>query len=212
MPKVKQESINFEGTTFVSVYSVDGRGLFTVQLPESVRQILNYSCITAATLEACQQEFKNTLQKYYEAQTTTKRVILYEILATAYVWDDQKERCLYNEKDISFCEGCAVSVAAQVFDERAIQSSKGSIHYRYDKVEDCKLNKRAVTYAARFDTWPRTRPEKRLDYTPEREEFFIKISRGLEAVILQLDQLNNTETALQCIDSGILSLTAGNDL
>lgn len=204
MPKVKQETINFEGKPFVAIYSVDGRGLFTVHLPEVVREVLNCTCVTDNTLADCQREFRKALERYWEAQTSTERVILYQVKATAHIWND--ERVVYSEKDISFTEGMAISVAAQVFDERAIKSADGSIQYRYDKVEDCKLNKRAVTYGARFDKWPRERPENRLPYTPEREEFFCKISRGLEAVILQLDQLQDTEKAQAIADSGVLAL------
>jgi hypothetical protein len=139
MPRVKQERIVFEDDAFDSVYHVDSDGVFHVRLPEAVRAVLGWEQVHAETLEKCQQAFKDALKRYRESVTKVLRVILYDVKATAHIMDDSGERCLYSERGVSFCNGAAVSIAAQVFDEHETKSADGTLIYRYVKVEGCDL-------------------------------------------------------------------------
>lgn len=188
------------------VYNVDSKGNFTAKLPIAVKEALEEGEVRADNLHDCEQNFREALERFEKSQTTKRRVILYKVQATAWIWNDSEERCVYNEKEISFTDGAAVSIQAAVFDECEIKSPDGSVRYRYDEVVDTKLRQRAVRMCARFNKFPHARHEHQLPYTPEREEFFIKLSRGLESLVLQLNQLNDITKALAFADSGRLAL------
>jgi hypothetical protein len=210
MPKVKQETYCFHEGQFLAVFNIDASGAFTCKLPDYMAEILGYALVQSDTLDKCQKAFKEATTAYHNAKTVSSKVILYETEATAHIWDKKHERVIYNDKQIAFTHGAAVSVAALVMDEFVTTHANGKKTYRYKRVADSKLNKSSAGICADFRTLNEY-CETQMPWTQEREDFFLKISTAMEAVIMQLQQLRNGEKALAIADSGQLALPENTD-
>jgi hypothetical protein len=209
MPKVKTFKTYFGGEEFQAVFHVDGKGLFTARIPDSAAQVLNFNEVQGNTLDACEKAFEKAKKDLGSACTTTERVILYDVKATAHIMDAAGERCMFFEKEISFTHGTALSVAAQVFDEKCITYPDGEKQYRYDAVKGAALSRSSVSSGADFRLWRDQKEAHRMVYSPEREAFFLKIARAMDSVILQLQKLKFAEEAVKIADSGVLQLGEG---
>lgn len=208
MPVIKTDTLRFESKDFKRVIRVGSTGNFSCEVPAAVTNTLGIKAVTGATLEQCMSEFNAALIRYKESRTEVRKVIIYAVKSRACIWDNREERVIFRSDEIHFSDGLCLSVCVGVFNERKISATDGSAHYAYDLLE-CDLPRSICEYSNVLTSCLQgQQATKIIDWTPEREEFFNRIGKGLEAAVLQLSQLSNPATVLQLADSGVLALPA----
>ena len=148
--------------------------------------------------------YQEALVEYEKTTSVTRKLIVYQFKCKAYIWHPTEERVIYKSSqggsEISFCDGTAVGIAATVVEETEFTQSTGKPHYSY-KVVASSLPK------GMQKLWTPVHGERVrvfMDWTQEREDFFARIGRGIEAVILQLATLDNPKDAAMIADTGKL--------
>lgn len=207
MPKVKSYNRPFEGAPFQVIINVDSGGQFSTRLPAPVAARLGFNVVTGKTLQGCESAYLKALEDYEKSSTNRETVILYDVQANTYILHPTEERLLHKSDSIHFCHGAAIAVAAMVFNEVQITQADGTIQYDYEEGHGYALNRCSVAKRSDFRIRVDDHPyEHRMPYSTEREQFFIKIAKAMDAVTLQLLQLSDRDKALAFADAGVLQI------
>jgi hypothetical protein len=205
MPVIRTETIPFDKKPFKKTFTVNVTGMFSCKLPEPVAEVMGFEAVNANTLDDCDRTFNKTLQDYYARNTSVRRLIVYKVLNNAYIWNSEGTKVICNDKQIGFCDGVAISVCANVFDEHKTETN-GETTYFYKEVKDNGIlpSLKAGEHFTRHtgdDPITASRDIQAIEFSPERLEFFNKVGKGLEAVILQMQALQGSN-AQAVIDTG----------
>jgi len=204
MAVVKTEKRPFGGEVVELKVKCDSEGEFSASLPAFAIATLGYNIVTAKSLEEAIKKWSKAGADYTSTQTKCEKVILYLVSANAYIWDDKADKLIHNYQDRAHSrEGISLSVIATVANEFQLTLPDGKVRYRYEEVES-GLPK-SMDEFSHFNYWNHGDQEKhRLIWTQEREDFFTKIGRAMESVIIQLKQLDDPVRALAIADTGRL--------
>jgi hypothetical protein len=210
MPKVKTETRGYGPSSHRYDYHVNAGGQFSCKLPEYVSKTLGYDTVKANTLAECEKKVNQALKDNSEAGTERRKVVLYGFACHMHIWKDGKlvfsnghTGCQAGPrtKTIPFADGCAVQLWASAATEVKITvASKTSYSYEFLS-STIPSGASPNNHGHDFHHNDRIFPEL-LPWTQEREDFFARMVRGLEAVAVQLAQLSNPVAALQIADTG----------
>lgn len=215
MSTVKSEKIRFEGKEFVKRVRFSSRsGLFSITLPRQIQERMNVGEVSSDTMKGVQAEFKKTVDMYKAAQTTERKVIVYKVEVNAWVWrlpdgapagsDDDDASVVFQANDISFADGCGLTIFAEVMVERTLRTADGEESLSYEEVDEHTLPKSLGLGNNRIaDRFGTTEDVRVIDWTPEREAWFRDVGLRLEDMVVNVCRtLGDTERALQLMDSG----------
>ena len=215
MSVVKSTKTWFEGREFVRRVRFSSRsGLFSITLPKVIERTMGISEVRSETLDGVNTEYKRVLREYRDSQTTERKVIVYKVEANAYVWrlpdgapvgdDDDGASVVFQVKDISFADGCGLTIFAEVMIERTLRTADGKESVSYEEVDDDTLPKSLNQGNGRVaDQFGATDDVKVVDWTPEREAWFRHIGLQLEDMVVNVCKaLGNEKTAIELMDSG----------
>lgn len=211
MPIVKTDTGYWPGYEYKRQVRYTNKDGFTCVIPAEAARVVGYASVGGKSCEDCVRNWEKAMENWKTALTVTTKVILYRVQRNIFMstrpdfpvagQDRHDWKCTMSTADISFCEGMALAITAGVFEEKAI-TINGKTHYSYDMIQD-RLPDSIEEKAARLEhSYGRPDDVKRLEWTPEREDFFRKIARGLEALILMFEKLQDAETTRQIADSG----------
>lgn len=208
MAVVKSWKDRFENKdTVVRVRFSAKTGEFSITLQQKIVDKLGMgSCVSAKTLEDVEKKYWKTIKAYKEAKTTRRKVIAYKVEAQVYI-HRVKEGVFFKRKDISFADGCGLTVYAEVAIEETHHHTKGEKHLSYESVEDtllpcgmCNGDHGIANQFGRIDEDIHV-----IDWTLEREKWFAHIGFQLENMVMNVSETlghEDTDVALQLIDSG----------
>ena len=208
MPVVKSWKDGFEGmNTVVRVRFSAKSGLFAIRMqPKIVEKLGIGSDVSADTLDAVEKKYWKTIKDYKEARTTRRKVIAYKVEAQVNI--ERAEGGVYfKRQDISFADGCGLTVYAEIAIEESHHQADGDIHLSFEHVANTLLP-RGMFLADHGITQNFGRVDKDIkiiDWTLEREKWFAHVGRQLENMVMNVSEtLGNEDTgvALQLIDSG----------
>jgi hypothetical protein len=199
MPVVKTDTFLFEGKDgprqFKRQVQCDTKGRFSINLPTEVAEVLGVGVACGRTMDDAFREWKDLLIKYKATQTASRKVILYTAAFTCYIW--QGDRVVENRNDVHFTRGgTAINVAALVCMEHVRTLPDGSKNYSYSPIEGHALptgimNRFPMPRLAEPKPFPTL-----MEWTAEREEFFARIGRGMDALCLKLASITDDPNKL----------------
>lgn len=203
MPVVKTEQRHFGGQGVELKVKCNSDGEFSADLPAFAVATLGYNVVKAKSLGECIEKWNKAGSDFTDTNTKCEKVILYAVQANAYIWDDKEDRLIKDFHDSHGQDGISLSVIATVANEFQLTMPDGKVRYRYEELESDIPH--SMDDFRHFDWRLHGDQEKhRLVWTKEREEFFAKIGRAMESVILQLKQLSDPKRALEIVDTGKL--------
>lgn len=178
--------MTFDGAPFVREIKVDVKGQFSIALPAAVVAAGFESPVRAETKDKVIRAFNDAIAAYRAAATTSKRVIVFQFRANAYIFGSD-DCCVLRRNDISFCQGTALALSVEVFEELETKKADGSKSYRYEPVDSSIP--RGLRFNNRHAPVRQTgyRADNRIEWSVEAEAFFAKIGRSLETLMLTLD-------------------------
>lgn len=210
MPRVSRVQSWFGGHEFYRVINVNSSGQFSCELPQFAHASLGYTTVTGKTKEEVERGVKKAAEDYDSAVATHRKVIIYHIKRSAYVYHGAGEhkRCVLNLKEVPFTEGAALDFCVGIYDEVANNYPNREPHYEYNLLES------SLPYSVqpddRNDCLTRySRGEKigdAIEWTQEREDFFCKVGLALEHILLGLDVLADQDKTLELADKGTFKL------
>lgn len=215
MPVFTTETVYFDGEQIKLQYKVDARGVFSLKLPASLVEKLGCEPeITNKQLEPLKYEWVRLYKEYQAASTTTKKVIAWKLELNAEIYQESNpHQPVLKVGDISVAEGLAFSLVAGVFAHNiTITGSKKNETFQWvssDIPSSIEIR--------RFESWD---IEKGLvgimDWTLEREQFFVALTIQLENLILRLHKFLGSDKKsisklTKLIDAQLNLLTAGDD-
>ena len=215
MAIVKTSKQRFEGAQFtvrVRFSSKDGR--FEITLPNAITRLTGVKEVGSDTLDGVEAEYKSALKEYRESKTTERKVIVYKVEANAWVFrradgtpghvHDDDASVVFHADDISFADGCGLTLYAAVMIERTLTPTDGEPSISYETVEDTGLPRslehsdHGVVHGYGADDEAQV-----IDWTPEREAWFAHVGRQLEDMVINVYKtLGDTKKALKLMDSG----------
>jgi len=166
MAIIRTETMWFGGEKFIKRIKVDKDGEFSIKLPPEANDILGYDIVKADTQSQALELFRVALIDYQNAQTTTRKVIIYEV---------KHNTAELNEKDLHFESGVGLVVTARVYIEHKIRI-KDEDKYNYKKLdfdsdEDLPHGLGVIDFYGHADKVHKNA----IDWTQERHDFFIMI-------------------------------------
>lgn len=215
MPLVKTSTIGFAQSNGEKEFKIrihcDGSGKFTIKLPTDTHTALGKDSVSATTLAGAETAFHAALAAYKAAQSTTRKVIYYDLRITAYMMDDARERCILSRDDISFSTGASIGLFAGVYEETTITKADSSRSYEYKRLESSIPDFLSRGRTGDGPSGRMGRPDANLiDWTAEAEDFFHRMGQGMRAMILQLDSaFKSPDTVKQLAHNGTKTLLTG---
>lgn len=200
MPTINRERIGFEGASFVREIKVNAdSGQFSIALPPQCVAAGMPAEVKADTKARVLREFAEALAEYKKRATTKRRIIAYRFKATCFIWNG--ERCIHRAEEISFCDGTALSLMAQVFDEHETIASDSQRSYRYEPLESSIP--KGLGFKRDNPAPFNSKAENQIPWTPAAEDFFAKIGRSMEDMILAMKSgFQTPETVALLVQSG----------
>ncbi len=191
MAIVSKEQIYFMGESFHRVVRVLRDGSFRIKYPDVIRETTGVDDAVADTLSEVFRIFSEELQRYKDSETTTKKVILYDI-----------------QDDISFSHGVALAIAASVAIESKFEY-EGNITYRYDSVKSEDDLPFSIRSFGHLNATYGKQATNAIDWTPERHQFFTRMCTAMLELKGKLSDLGkDRENLLKYADDGLF-LIAG---
>ncbi len=199
MPQVRSRTVRFDGRDYVRKTTVDKHGVFRIRLPMAAREILKCDEISAPTLKEVERLWDEKVREYKAARTVERKVIYYKVSSNSNLYGPDEHD---PSDDISFCEGVAIAVAAQVLTETKITYSNGEETYSYRR-ERCTLPGSMCDVDRSFRPDHEDEYDHVIEWTPEREVFFKELGEAIEKLILKMNSLlGDRKQLLAVIDSG----------
>lgn len=204
MPRVSKVKTWFAHEEFERIITVNGEGEFKCVLPEFAAGVLGYGVVTDSTKEAVERKVKKASDDYLNSKATKRKVIIYSIKRSAHIMTGTKEnddwKCILNLGQVSFTEGIALDFYAGVYEETLFKSARAEKeHFEYEllpsslpfSIEPCKCGFLVSGYRA----------PNQVDWTPEREAFFMQLGLGIEKIMLAFNKIENQSTLLALADA-----------
>lgn len=216
MAVVKSTKTFFEGAPFVMRIRFSSRdGRFAITLPKAIKRSMGIDEVGSDTLNGVNVEYKRVLKEYRDSKTAERKVIVYKVEANVWVYrrsdgtpghphDDDDASVLFQVRDISFGDGCGLTLFAEVMVERTLQSGDKK-YVSYKVVEDTILPNGLRKSDGRVaDEFGKTGEDVHvIDWTPERERWFAHVGRQLEDMVMNVCKtLGDEDVALELMDSG----------
>ena len=211
MAIISKEQIGFETGSFLRVIKVNSEGTFSIELPEPVKRTVGFGVVEAESKDAALRMFGEALKKHRESRSTKRKVILFHIERTAYVW--RNDKCVLNAtgsgggRTVAFAKGVALAVAANVFEETRIEMEGDKVRFNYDilpsTLPKSMQEGREIMPVAQLEA------RNKIDWTEERETFFARLGLAIENIILELEKLDSPETVSALIEAGGFKMLGG---
>lgn len=187
------------------VVTCNAEGQFKAEIPQFALGVLGYGTVSGKTIDEVIKKWLEASVHYTETKTKTNKVILYEVEANAYIYRDDRCIARYEDRGSGFSHGISLNVVAVVCNEIQLTLPNGKVRYNYEEVEDHNLpNSMADMRHFQWGVGRGEEAKSKLPWTQEREDFFAKIGRAMEDVIMQLKQLDDPTRALEIADAGKL--------
>lgn len=208
MAVVKTWKDRFENKdTVVRVQFSAKTGDFSIKLQSKIVDKLGTgSHVRAKTIEEVEKKYWNAIKAYREAKTTRRKVIAYKVEVQVNI-HRVDEGVFFKKKDISFADGCGLTVYANIAIEETHHHVKGEDHVSYEQVDDTLLPR--SMHESRHGVGLRDGCLDRgihiIDWTLKREKWFASIGLQLEAMVMKVSETLGNEdegAVLQLIDSG----------
>lgn len=194
MPVVNREDAWFGGVMYKRVIKVNSSGMFSCEIPGKAANELGISStLSAKTRTELIDQFTKLNAKHKQLNTTTRKVIAYQFNAVATIVDS-KERIIFAADDMSFAKGQALGLAVGVFDELTTKSVDGDSNVRMIRItssipeefypEDQSLRSGAEDMSV-------------MEWTAEKEKFFLTVCNALHDLILKLNNLTHDPQRLE---------------
>ena len=211
MPQVRSRTVRFDGKNYVRKTTVDKEGVFRIRLPVAARKILQCEEISAPTLKEVEDLWDEKVEEYKQARTVERKVIYYRFESNSAICrpdpnDPEGLECIFDSDDISFCEGVAIAVSAQVLTETTITYSDGKEFRTYNETKS-SLPSSMTNVDRSYVPGANEDRDQIIEWTPERELFFKELGEAIETLILKMDNLlKDQKQLLEAIDSGARAL------
>lgn len=213
MPIVKTREQGIGGKLFKVQVRVLKDGLFHIKLPDYVAEALGYKEVEDKTMRGVEDKLHDTLKLYQESNTKVTRVICYDIDITARIWDEEREELLLDLDEVTFTEGMALQVYAEVFEEEKITGSDGSVryHYKSNQVMSNEQLPESIVSHSNYQYSPNRMMKKAehcMDWTQQRFDFFARLAKAMEKLILDVHRIGDQDKLIEAIDKGVNLLMA----
>ncbi|MCK4759953.1 MAG: hypothetical protein KAT69_07870 [Candidatus Aminicenantes bacterium] len=193
MAIISKETIYISGEKFIKATKVSSRGKFSIDLPESFIDAFGVKNVSGDSLSSVNKQFGEFCHKFKDAKKTTKKVIAYQLQAECDSLD-------LNADGISFLDGLGLAVSAVLLTETTTETANGMKSYSYDPITlDIDDNDFEYNYhplgRSLFDRsiYPHRTESKKaeniMEWTQEREDFFIDLGKAMKKLIQQCDQI-----------------------
>lgn len=202
MPRVSRRQYPFEDQgDFFLVVNVSPKGIFSAKLPQRVTEILGYDKVTSDTNEDVLRKFTEAIEEYKSARTTTRKVIAYDFNCAAkeFTANDGTD---HEYHEMGFVEGLGLSVWAVVCEESV--RTMGDDKQRYDYEELPSSIPDVLRPQARNVNSHREQAEHIIDWTQDREDFFVRLAGIMQEMIARLKSFEKPDKLIERIDSGRL--------
>lgn len=208
MPVIRTEVGQHNGESWKKSYRVLRDGLWYINVPPAVARDMQLKDVTGKTMQEAEQKLRAVLAEHLTTKKTTCKVIYYQFEFSCYITkpaipDEEHDfQVVLASQDISFTTGTAVSLAAEVYEETVTLMADGRRLYNYEHIP-AKLPRGLRVGRMSGPQREFERPERVIDWTPEREAFFAQIGLALNDLIAKLHQLSSKPAALlKMADSG----------
>jgi hypothetical protein len=191
MPVISRDSIGFDSPNgfvrFMKIvkYSTKQQ-MFTIELPEWMKPVLDAKEARAETQAGVEREFKKLCDAYKESVKKTKKVIAYivQMTGTAKKGKGDDYTVIKKWDDISFFNGdFALGLGYVVLNETELNGKK-----TYRTLRDSYFNV--------------TDDHKIIPWTQEAENFFENANNSLQSLMLKLDAFfSDEEKVLEAIQT-----------
>jgi hypothetical protein len=198
MPQVMQYQTRFGGKPYLMRVRVGKDGVFRSAIPEWAVAALGISEVTAPTLEECQSEWKALWRQYNQMLTTERKVIRYQ-----FILQDREE--MYTDPDsrddMSFGCGKGVQIGVGNCWEMVHRDANGqelnrSYSWKNAAGEECRQPYGKAYQFAHFCSSGVLDRGKTLEWTQQREDWFVSVCRLMDVLVARLRQLDENEEAL----------------
>lgn len=183
MAIISKTQFHIEGAPkYQKVVSCDSAGEFKIVLPEVVTEITGNKVVTGPDLKTVEDAFRVQIKIWREASTSSRKVIMFECARRG-----------------SFDKGVSMNLAADVFEEVTIRSG-GEERKTFKDVKGNPLKKTMIRNGTHDWAWGgRGVTVQIIDWTEEREEFFVRLAAGFQKVKDAINELNQPD-GLDLID------------
>ena len=202
MPTVKTQSTRFGGKPFRMRVTVLKDGVFRIRLPEWSHEALGQEVIEEKTLDKAEREFEAVRGRFGEMLRATRKVIRYRF----FIQDKTQRYCGPEDErsDIGFGIGKGVQLGVGNYTETAHADADGKIlRYSYEDDDGKQPYPQGYQYGD-FDCLTADRVEAQtIDWTAEREAWFVALCGGLDSLIAKLKSLDEDKTRfLEAVSNG----------
>jgi hypothetical protein len=190
MPIIQRNKVWFESKEFVQTVKVSAAGEFSVALPAPVATMFGYEILRGATKDEVISKWKSHVEDYSKRQSSTKRVILFEV-----------------HDRIAFADGLSICITAQEYFETKTIKADGGALFDYDEVNSFNGGTE-LDHALYPDNRGelkrsgRKEAQNKIDSTPERIAFLNKVAKALTRIKAELDKLQKPEDLARIADAG----------
>lgn len=183
---LKSETRTVLGKDVRAQYQVSKSGRFRVNLPGFIEETLGPKWQSEfATLAATEEAAKQALQAYITAARIDKKVIRFAFEGSGQIVRDGK--CVWNENDLHFADGLAVSLVAAVYIEQTYTLTDGSTRINYERQESSIPESiQPERFGSMRLSGFEKRPDGVVEWTQAYEDFFAALGRAMEDMILKL--------------------------
>ncbi len=200
MPTISKEKIPFAAasgeTIFVREIKITSYGTFSIELPPDVVLALNTQTVYGQTMAEVKVAFNEALANYRKRKATKKKIIAYKVTLDGEIERDGKpalSRWGPYHDHYSKIEGIGLAMQVGLFweieVERPNDNRKGlTTEYRYEEIEGSFPKSVRVTDLANRGDRETRHWDGQMDWTAEREAFWLRVATGLERLILDLAQ------------------------
>lgn len=212
MPVISRTTENLNGVPWKKVVKVDSGGTFEINVPEAVTKAFGTTTVSGSTFEAAQRALNELIERFKAANTRVRRVIIHSVKAKAHIFEPDRsalhgERFVFRTDEISFTDGIALSIEVGVYDETTVEANgHTSISYEYVK------SKLPVQVAQRYVVQHHREPRAVIEWTQEREDFFVRVVRAMEWLVLEMQKLKDPESLQLIIERGQFLLPAASSV
>jgi hypothetical protein len=158
-------------------------GLFSIELPQELKDFTGNKEIGNSTLDGIKKDWKELCVRYVKRDESFRKIIIYEFKRNCYICEREAPdkvhpegeiiKCLLREDDLSFShpDATGFTIEYKVCYERTCQ---GAIDY--------------VTLDKSFLDRKLDSDERVMNWTPDREKFFIMLKQAVEQLILKANK------------------------
>ncbi len=202
MAVIKTAATYFGGKQYQMRATVRADGTFRIGLPAFARDALGKDCVESDTLDKVIRAFNVERQTYAEMLQSERRVIRY-----VFQIQERSQRYGGDERDdISFGVGKAVQLGVANLYETAHADVEGKIlrrSYEYQPRDGVDDPMESQPYPGgfnygQFDSMESLRDDEchTIEWTQEREDWFVVLCRAIESLIDKLKTLDEDEAKL----------------